>query len=200
MTDWGVSRTVTVYGWVLLVQQGFEGTFPSGSWIRGAESGFDTAAWEDVNKRAYEGSWSAHCAAYGNSDWSTTNVHYHNNMQTWMEYQNLNLSGYNVAKITFKLWRNLESNYDWVTIFLKDSSGNWHNMKAPSYQNVMPSSSNPYGYTGNTQSWTQYEVDLSTYAYGTVNIQILFKSDATFVPTGESGAYIDDIRIYGLSD
>ncbi|MBI4711760.1 MAG: Ig-like domain-containing protein, partial [Planctomycetes bacterium] len=148
--------TTASYGWVTVAvpppttifSENFEGTWPASWWYCGSEVA-GKPYWGDNTKRAYGGSWSGYCADENNGGAST----YQNGMQTWMDRRNVNLVGFGSATLSFKLWYNIESNYDFFTIFIRDQSGNWHNMKHPSHANVLPTYSTPYGWTGNSGGW-----------------------------------------------
>jgi hypothetical protein len=124
---------------------------------------------------AATGSWSAFCADNGNNSRTT----YDNNLNTYMQRQNISLSGYSDAKIAFKLWLNSEDGYDLVQVNIRSQSGVWSNL---------------FIRTGNYSSWSTITLDLTPYT-GQSNLIISFDfvSDQNVVPSGTAGAWIDDV-------
>ena len=170
-----VRTSSTIYwSWATIFSDGFEGAFP-GSWLVGNNSGITTSKWGNNNAMAATGSWSAFCADNGNNSRTT----YDNNLNTYMQRQNISLSGYSDAKIAFKLWLNSEDGYDLVQVNIRSQSGVWSNL---------------FIRTGNYSSWSTITLDLTPYT-GQSNLIISFDfvSDQNVVPSGTAGAWIDDV-------
>jgi hypothetical protein len=165
----------TIYwSWATIFSDGFEGSFP-GSWAVGNNSGIATSKWGNNNAMAATGRWSAFCSDNGNNSRTT----YDNNLNTYMQRQNISLSEYSYAKIAFKLWLNSEAGYDRVEVNIRNQSGIWSNL---------------FQETGNYSSWSGITIDLTPYA-GQRNLIISFDfiSDENIVPSGTAGAWIDDV-------
>ena len=66
-------------------------------------------------------------------------------------------------------------------------------MKHPSHEDVLPTSSNPYGWTGNSSGWISETVDLSEFCgQSNLIIQFHFKSDYSIT---DEGVYVDDVAL-----
>jgi len=112
---------------------GFEGAFP-GSWVVGNNNSNTVAKWGDNYAKAASGSWSVFCADNG-SDTRTT---YDNNLNTYLQQQNISLAGYRAASLSFKYWMNTEASYDTFQVNVRNQSGTWSNLMTISGNEVDP--------------------------------------------------------------
>ena len=174
-------------GWVTIMNQTFEGSFPPGDglWSVFNSTSYTAAYWDDVNYRAHAGSWSAWCAAAG-SEHGTIGGTYPANMRTWMIYGPFSLSDANDAKFEFYYWIVSESGFDKL------------------YWGASLDGTNFGGYStsGNSQGWAYESLDLKTVPIGgtptnlmgnsQVWIAVAFWSDGS---TQYEGAYVDDLLL-----
>ena len=173
---------------VTIISEDFDGIWP-GNWFVGTENS-GKPYWGDNTNRSNSGSWSAYCADEDNILFPNL---YENNMQAWMDKTNVSLVGYSSATLTFETWFHTETGYDFFTIFVKDQWGNWHNMKHPFHDDVLPTYNTPYGWSGYSGGWISKSVDLSEFcSQSGLQIQFLFKSDYLNVA---EGVYIDDVLL-----
>lgn len=149
--------------------------------------------WGDSTARASGGDYSAYCVAQNNPNLQV----YQNNLQTWMNKENIDLRGYSTAILHFDMWYELEEDWDFFTVFILDDNLNWHNMKHPSQQDVLPEHDFPFGWTGNTNGWSyNVTVDLSNYCgQSNISVVFLFKCDDS---NPSEGVYVDNVILKAL--
>jgi hypothetical protein len=170
----------SVAGWVTIMSEGFEGSFPGTIWDVYANAGYTDAYWDDQNYRAYNGSWSGWCA-YGGSENASLGTNYPNNMNSWMIYGPFDLSDANDAELNFKYWNISESSYDYFGYYASLNGTNFYGMST----------------SGNSGGWQSGSLDLTNlYTLGNITgqpqvwIAFRFGSD---ISGNFEGAYIDDI-------
>ena len=170
-------------GQTVIFSDGFEGAFP-GTWVVGNNNGNTVAKWGDNSAMAYSGSWSAFCADNGNNARTT----YDNNLNTYMQRQNISLSGYTKATFTFRYWIKTEASYDGFEVNVKNQAGYW--------KNHLTLSGDQSG-----SGWQNRTIILDEYA-GQTNLTIGFDfvSDGSIVPSGVAGVFIDDVKLTGAVD
>jgi subtilisin family serine protease len=163
---------------VTVLYEDFEGVFP-GSWSAYAQ-GVGDAYWDDVNNRAYAGSWSAWCAAAGTGAQvpGTTYLDY---MDSWMVYGPFSLADANAAVLSFKNFNDTESGYDYLKWMASVDGLNF------------------YGYQidGNSGGWVDRTLDLGNVPeLGNLNgqsqvwIAFQFESDVSIT---YEGSYVDNV-------
>jgi hypothetical protein len=159
-----------------IFSDGFEGAFP-GSWFVGNNNSNTVAQWGDNSYRAATGSWSAFCADNG----SNTRNTYDNNLNTYMQRRNINLSGYTSATLTFKYWLKTEASFDRFEVNVRSQSGVWSNVLTDSGDD-------------SALGWQTRTINLNSYA-GQSNIYISFDfiSDGSVVPAAPAGVWVDDV-------
>jgi len=164
----------------IIFSDDFEGSFP-GSWYVGNNNSNTVAKWGDNYAKAYGGSWSAFCADNGSNSRTT----YDNNLNTYMQRRNVSLVGYNNATLTFKYWMNTEGNYDTFQVNVRNQSGTW--------ANLMTISGNQSG-----SGWQTKTLSMNQYAGQTgLIVSLDFVSDASYVPSGAAGVWVDDVKLTG---
>lgn len=94
------NSTNSADGWVNIMSQNFEGTFPSGLWQTGHPINYVDAYWGTSTCHFYSGSKSGFCAAAGTAA-ITCNQLYPNNMFSFMIYGPFDLSDATDAEMTF---------------------------------------------------------------------------------------------------
>jgi hypothetical protein len=162
---------------VTLLTEGFEGAFP-GNW--GISGG--SIYWDDTSYRHHAGSWSAWCADGGTLGQPAGGT-YLNDMNTWMTYGPFNLSDATAGSMTFWLWLDSETDYDWFGYVVSVNGSNW------------------YGYrtSGSTGGWSSRSIDFrnvptlgNVTGDSSVWIGFYFQSDGSVV---REGAYVDDVYV-----
>lgn len=101
-------------GWTTIINEGFEGLFPSGSWEVLDNDGSTNGEyyWDDTNYKSHSGGWSAWCAKGGVNWLNPAFNSYPNNCRSWMTYGPFNLSDATDASLSFYFWNISESGYD----------------------------------------------------------------------------------------
>lgn len=115
-TPGGPTPTPTPSGWEILVSTDFEGQFP-GPWDVFDDDGTTNGEyyWGKRNCRAYQGTysgWAIGAGAHGAA--LSCGSNYPNYARSSMMYGPFSLEGATAAGLTFKLWLNTESQYDYI--------------------------------------------------------------------------------------
>ena len=170
--------------WVTIVNEGFEGGFPSSGWeVRDNDSASGYYYWGKRNCRASNGSYSAWSVGAGDSALSCGS-NYPNDVFAWMIYGPFSLADATAAEWIFDWWSDTELDYD---VFFWGVSVNGTNYYGTSV-------------TGNWASWTLDEVvDLSNvYTLGNLlgapNVWVAFMFGADDVVT-DRGSFIDNVLV-----
>ena len=151
--------------------EGFEGTFPAPGWTVNTSL---SRKWDETAYTAHTGTQSAFCAEYAGNDASNTYV---NRMTTYMQ-RSVSLANRVSANLSFYYKLNSEANYDFLQVRVNNTVV-WRQ-------------------SGQTADWTQANISLNNYAKkANVTIRIEFASDASVVPTGDAGAWVDDVVLTG---
>jgi hypothetical protein len=146
------------------------GTFPSG-WTRNTSQ---SRRWDFTGKHSNTAPYGVHCAKL--LDGTSTNT-YVNNLDTWFE-RTVDLRGYTSASLSFWRWQNTEVSFDYLRLKITGSNG---------------VTDEPFNRSGATTG-QQHTVPLDSYAgQNSVTIRFEFTSDATTVPSGDAGVWLDDI-------
>lgn len=183
-TTWGPTWSFTTQAApaTTLYTEGFESSVvPGTNWYAGdsnATNGSDY--WGDQSSgsgaRVHSGSYSMYCA--DNSDMS--GQLYDNYMNAYAQKVTaVNISGYAHAELSFWIWYNTETNYDYVS-FQYWNGTNWVEPSSPSGR-----------FSGSSGGWVQ-----ATYTFTGSNLFMrwVFKSDETYA---YEGVYVDDIQVIG---
>ncbi len=148
-SGWSNVRSATVLppGWITLVGQNFESTFP-GDWIVWDDNGssYGEYYWGKRSCRPYAGSYSGWGVGGGVQGAALScGSNYPHNASSWMVYGPFSLEDAARAKLQFELWLNTELENDYV-------------FRGASVDGV-----NFYGYatSGNTQGWVDKGLDLA---------------------------------------
>jgi hypothetical protein len=171
--------TVSSPGWVTILSEGFEGSWPWGLWSRSGSSPC-AYTWDDVSYKSHTGGWSAWCADEslgGCADLQPESNNYPNNMRAWMEYGPFDLSDATNARMTFYYWVEAESCCDYLFWGASHDGSGFGGTSA-------------YGSSG---GWVSRTLDLQPYCGdSTVWVGFLFNSDSSVT---YKGAFVDDIII-----
>jgi len=174
MSVWSSPHSITMYGWVTMLYEGFEGAFPGTTWTL-----YGSPTWDDESYRHNQGYWSGWCAG----STLTPPGPYTSNMNAWMIYGPFSLTDASYAYFSFYRWLNSESGYDFLFWGASINGTNF-------YGNFL---------SGNYSSWNLDGLDLTNVptlgnlcGQPYVWIGFKFSSDATFQ---YEGAYLDDIGL-----
>ena len=98
------------------------------------------------------------------------------------------------AKLTFKTWYQIEQDWDYASIQVRESgSSEWVSIPGNITTATDPNKQNPgHGITGHSNGWVEAEFDLSPYAGKTIQLRFHYWTD---VYVSELGFYVDDIRV-----
>jgi PKD domain len=174
LSDWSGTSTIIISGWVTILNDDFENTFPGTNWeLQGSPT------WGVQSYRVFQGYKSCWCAGTG----MIPPGPYAANMNANMVYGPFSLSDANDANITFEWWCKSENSYDWVSWFVSLDGTNWHG----------------YSHSGDWTSWSDETFDLTNVpvlgnicGQPTVYFAFTFTSDNT---RQYEGAYIDNVQI-----
>ena len=173
-------------GWVPILSDDFEGTFP-GVWTVFDNNGsnYGTYHWNKRNCHAYEGSYSAWAVGGGaDGDGLSCGSAYPDYAWSWMIYGPFSLEDATAAEVNFKYWLNSESGYDkfWIVASI-DGTG---------FSGLYTS--------GNSNVWSEYTFDLTDVGSlgdlsgeSQVWIGFIFQSDGSV--NYAEGAYVDNVLL-----
>jgi len=101
------------------------------------------------------------------------------------------------ATLTYRVWYDIESHYDYATVEISDDGGErWHTLPLPSGTDANPRGNNPgWGYTGTSAGWIREALDISDYAGDEILLRFSYLTDGAV--TGE-GLLVDDVSIAEL--
>jgi hypothetical protein len=179
-------------GWVTIASQDFEGSFPSGLWQVGDNDGTTNGEyyWAKKSCRPYAGSNSGWAVGGGaNGAALACASTYPINADSWMVYGPFSLADATAADLSFKLWLNTESGYDYVYRLASTNGTNF-------YGSVD-------GDSGNSGGWIDRVLDLTAVptlgnltGQTQVWVALVFSSDSSI--TYAEGAYVDNIVLRKL--
>ena len=165
---------------VTILNESFEGAFPSGSWtVTGSPT------WDDQNYLARTGSWAAWCA---DTSLNPSGGAYSDNMNAQMKYGPFSLSGASSFSISYWIRGYTEQNYDFLHLLISGNGNTWYTLESIS-GNLGTSWTNKSFNSAQIQSLTgqNFLGDSSVW------IVFIFSSDASL--SNYAGAFIDDILI-----
>ena len=154
---------------------------------------FETSYWLS-NSTSFAGAWDN--SEYSTQRWNrTSNFSYSGSygagaMGTYTSYSNstysrlkrsLYLSQFSEADLSFYLYGNTESNFDYFRVRVIKNGINY----------II------YSRSGSFQNWNHVELSLDSYVGSTVTLVFEFTSDGSVVPSGYSGVWIDNIEVTG---
>ncbi|MDZ7260608.1 MAG: dockerin type I domain-containing protein [candidate division KSB1 bacterium] len=169
---------------ITIVQENFEGAFPTGLWrvFDGDGTTNGEYYWGVTDYKYKSPTHSAWCARSG-ANGLTPPANYPSNCKSWMVYGPFNLSDANWAALYFSFWIDTESNYDWV-YFAASTNG-------PNFCSTGLS-----GFAGETV-WLDWIFNLrdvpnlgDVTGKSSVWIAFIFTSDGS---VNKRGVYLDDI-------
>lgn len=170
---------------VTLLQEDFDGTFPTGNWRVFDQDGTKNGEyyWDDDDARAYNGSNSAWVANGGVNGLDPAFYNYPDNLHTWMIYGPFDLSDASSASLTFSYWNVSEMKYDFLGWYASPNGNDFYGMRV----------------SGNSQGWKPVTLNLASAPVvgnllGDSSVWIAFRfiSDSN---TTDRGAFIDQVRV-----
>ncbi len=172
-------------GWVTILSEGFEGTFPGEWWVYDADGTTNGEYyWGKRACRPYAGSYSGWGVGAGlNGALLGCGSYYPNYVYSWMQYGPFSLVDATAAELRFKLWLNTPGYPDRLSYYAS-IDGNYF-----------------YGYYSNpTGGWVERVMDLSNvYTLGNLlgqpNVWIAFRFYSDASTNAAEGAYLDDILL-----
>jgi hypothetical protein len=159
--------------WIDIMQEDFEGSFPSQGWqLKGSPT------WDEDDYNPHTGSYSAWCAG---SSLDPEQSNYANDMWAEMIYGPFDLSDASEAKLTFYYWNNSENSFDYLNWLASSNGVNFYGESVD----------------GDSGGWVYEEFDLTNVPVigdvcgdSSVWIAFVFSSDAR---NTYKGAFIDDV-------
>ncbi len=172
-------------GWITVVETNFEGSFPAGWSVFDGYSGYGEYYWAKRGCRVYTGSYSGWAVGGGGNGANLScGSYYANYTRSWMTYGSFSLVGATAADMSFKLWLNAESGFDYVCRLASIDGNNW-------YGNCTSGASN---------GWINQTLDLANvYSIGDLRgrpqvwVALLFYTDYSI--TYAEGAYVDNVLV-----
>jgi hypothetical protein len=171
-------------GWVTIVSEDFEGSFPSSWWLldnNGTSSG--EYYWGKRTCRPYAGSHSG-WGVGGGANGAALNCgsNYPDNADSWMVYGPFSLAGATAGDLSFKLWLNSESNNDEVCRFASINGSHFYGTCT----------------SGNTSGWMDKVLDLTNvYTLGNLmgqpNVWVALRFDSDSATNYPEGGYVDNL-------
>ena len=165
--------------WITIMNENFEGRFPSSSWeILG------NPTWAPDAYKPFNGAKSAWCAKGGTLGIEPETKNYANQMAAWMIYGPFDLSDASDAELVFYVWLNSEKEHDYVQwLASTDRNGTFYGWQR----------------TGNTKGWVKEVFDLKSVSTignlcGKSKVWIAFYFGSDSSGTSE-GAFVDDITL-----
>lgn len=176
----------SVGAWQTIVEEGFEGAWPSAGWTT-TDPGFEQYRWAKRDCRAATGSFSAWAMGGGSSGGlQGCGANYINGAYSWMIYGPFDLSSAELAELRARVWLGVTSPDD-LCLF---GSGNGSSFAGYCYDES----------TGGVFDPSPYVLDLrDAYTQGdltgdsSVWVAIVFRSDGG--TTQAEGAYVDDVLL-----
>jgi putative hemolysin len=183
--DTSVQTPEGVRGWMTIMSEDFEGTFPSGAWTVFDNNGssYGELYWDDDDYLPHSGGWSAWAANGGADGLDPQYYYYTNNMDSWMVYGPFDLGDADDAELLFYYWNQSEQDYDWFGWYASINGSNF------------------YGYhtSGDSGGWIYRNFDLTNVPTlgdvtgdSSVWIAFTFQSDGSNV---NDGPFVDDITL-----
>jgi putative hemolysin len=155
----------------ILFSEDFEGSWP-GNWTVGDWNNYSGEDyWGQSDYRAYSGNFSAYCANV-----SDVSGQYYDNYTDAYMVRDVNISGYDLATLSYKYWLKSESCCDHLYPGYFDGSWHWGQY-----------------HTGDSSGWASATIEVPATA---TQVGFLFHSDSSVT---YEGAYIDDVVLTGGS-
>jgi len=169
-------------GWVSEMYEDFESSDWDSKWIKRTESGGYT--WGRVRYNPYEGTYCCWCADREASGYPEKNAgtdDYDDNMDAWLEYPNFDTRGCSSGTLSFALWCETESHFDYAAVYFSEY---WEG----------------YEWFGPAAGWQIWEYDLDEWGpnqrdlMGFSNLSMVFEF-VSDVCVGKKGAFLDNIDL-----
>jgi hypothetical protein len=171
-------------GWVDIMTEDFEGSFPAGWWVgEGSGSGSGVYIWGKRDCQAYEGSYSG-WGVGGGTDGSALSCgsNYPNGVRSWMIFGPFSLENAQEAELDYARWLYSEYPADYLFIGASIDGSNFTG----------------YGYAGDSSGWFEDSFDLTDVGSlgdltGQTQVWVGFMFYSNSSVNYANGAFIDDI-------
>jgi len=178
-----VLKSAETGGWVTIMSEDFEGTFPGVWWVYDVDGTTNGEYyWGKRACRPYSGSYSGWGVGAGLNGASLgCGSYYPNYAYSWMQYGPFSLADATAAELRFKLWLNTPGYPDRLSYYVSIDDNYF------------------YGYYSNpTGGWVERVMDLSNVPtlgnlLGQPNVWIAFRFYSDASTNAAEGAYLDDI-------
>jgi immune inhibitor A len=125
------------------------------------------------------------------------NYEYHSGKGNSLDHSmvtSLDLTSAKSAKLTFKAWYEIEENWDYASVQIKESNGTeWITVKGNMTTDDNPNDQNPgHGITGHSDGWVDGVFDLTDFVGNKLDLKLNYWTD---VAAAEKGIYVDDLTI-----
>lgn len=171
---------------VTLLQEDFDGTFPTGSWRVLDENGsqYGEYYWDDDDARAFNGADSAWVANGGQNGLDPAFYNYPDNLQSWMIYGPFDLGDAASAQFSFQYLNLSELRYDFLGWYVSPNGVDFYGQRA----------------SGDSRGWKPVNINLASVpAYGNMlgdsSVWIAFRFTSDGYRT-DRGAFIDQVRVH----
>jgi serine protease len=177
-----ISRSSAPPTWTTIVQENFDGTFPTGLW-EVTDPGYEEYYWAKRDCAAFAGGYSAWAMGGGSLGAGLPcNSDYINYANSWMVYGPFSLVGATAADLRYKLWANTEYGYDFVCRLASTNGTNFYGSCG----------------SGTTGNWIDEVLDLSNVTglgsvLGQANVWIAVEFDSDISNYLPVGAYVDNL-------
>jgi hypothetical protein len=183
-----VAAPTDTQGWVGIMMEDFDGTFPSAGWTvfdnDGATNGEIYWGATTCFDFGESGDGDAVPHADGPDAYYTCWTPYRPNMNSWMVYGPFDLSNATDAELTFDFWLDSEKDHDYFKWGASRDGGNFR----------------VYNASGSTNEWVDWTLDLADdpdlgdfTGESQVYIAFIFQSDAH--ESNQAGVWVDDIAL-----
>jgi hypothetical protein len=168
-----------VSGWVTVINEGFEGSWPKTGWLVVDDSQTDGGEylWAPDDTRAHSGGMSIWPARGGADGVDPAQSVYPDNLDTWIVYGPFDLSDATAADMTFYAWAQIEDDYDGFFWGASTDGASFD------------------GYIARSDSagWVEVPLDLASWlGESEVYVGFDFQSDESL---GDEGVWVDDVLV-----
>jgi hypothetical protein len=115
----------------------------------------------------------------------------HSDMRLTRQFDLTGLDSTDDVTLTYRLWYDIETDYDYVYLLVSDNGEDWEFIETPNGTNADPVGNNyGWGYNGVSGGWIEESIDLSDYAGQSIWLRFEYVTDAAV--NGE-GLLLDDV-------
>lgn len=115
----------------------------------------------------------------------------HSNMRLTREFDLSGLAGTEDVTLSYRLWYDIETDYDYVYLLVSENGADWQFIETPNGTDADPVGNNlGWGYNDVSGGWIEETIDLSAYAGQSIWLRFEYVTDAAV--NGE-GLLLDDV-------